>query len=652
MGTARTALLLSLLFVFLPLSIIPAEEPQSLEVSCNSNVVNAGQEVECTLDLSAVQGVSTLRFEFVLESQTSSSDSSVLSVGHHHTCSILENGTAICWGHDGYEQLGDGGDSSRHTRPSTPVSPPSDEKFDSIYSNHHRTCALSTGKNLFCWGQNDHGETGDGTSNVYSSPTNAVGFPVNRTVVDVGMGDYHTCAILDDRSLNCWGHDGDGKLGNGADETSVQYSPVSVSIPEERNPIDVEAGKTHTCVLFDDGGIMCWGRDHVGQNGDAGSGATTHLPGSNVVLPAGRSAIDLSVGAFHACAILDNSSIACWGWNAYGQIGDNTTIDAISPVLVKLPIGAKATDVDAGYYHTCAALENGSVSCWGRNNWGQISDLGLSYMPRHVNGTESTVNVAASEMHTCALADNGTISCWGENGNGQLGIGSTSDKYQPHQLDWSAAPFASISGSAPIGEWEDHSAMRGRLNSNNGGIWNVSFSVPESTVLGPYSLKISMLKIGGIRSSINLDNVVQIIGVDTDRDGVVDAEDSFPSDPDENSDRDGDGVGDNSDVFPDDPTETLDGDGDGVGDNTDAFPIDPTEWKDSDSDGVGDEADFYPYDASKSNSPSTWMILAPVGALLSLLFLVMFIRVWTRNPSDGEAPTRKFRGRRNPDRKF
>ena len=653
MGTARTALFLSLLFVFLPLSQISADEVDSPEISCTSNVVNAGQEIECSLDLSDIPGISSIRFDYVLEGENSASDSSVLALGYHHTCSILDNGTAICWGHDGYEQLGDGGNSDRHVRPSEPVSSSDGSTYRSIFSTHHRTCALTFSGSLFCWGQNDWGESGDGTTNTYSSPTVPVMIPSNRSVVTVGMGEQHTCAILDDDSLMCWGRDQDGEIGNGIEEDVAQYTPISIVIPTIRNAISVDGGHTNTCVLFDDGGIMCWGKDHVGQNGDGGSSSTTHSPGSNVALPEGRSAIDLSVGAYHSCAVLDDFSITCWGWNAYGQIGDNTTTDAISPVLVQLPAGAKATDVDAGDHHTCAVLENGSVNCWGWNKYKQVSGSDWTILtPQHVDGTNSFVHVVVAARHSCALAENGTISCWGENGNGQLGIGNTHDKNQANQLDWSTAPFASLSGPAPIGGWSESSPMRGQLISNSDGVWNISTLVPESTALGNYSLEISMLKIGGIRSSINLNNVIEIIGVDTDRDGVVDDDDAFPSDPAESRDSDSDGVGDNSDAFPSDANESVDSDSDGVGDNSDAFPNNPGETTDSDGDGVGDNTDAYPFDETRINPSSPLMMYAPAAALVALLGIILLIRMAMRTPAE-EKPEKKSRwSRKNPDRKF
>ena len=194
--------------------------------------------------------------------------------------------------------------------------------------------------------------------------------------------------------------------------------------------------------------------------------------------------------------------------------------------------------------------------------------------------------------------------------------------------------------------------MRGQLISNSDGIWNISALVPESTVLGNYSLEISMLKIGGIRSSINLNNVIEIIGVDTDRDGVVDDDDAFPSDPSESVDSDSDGVGDNSDVFPSDSSESLDSDSDGVGDNSDAFPNNPGETLDSDGDGVGDNTDAYPFDGTRINPSSPLMMVAPAAALVALLGIVFLIRMAMRTPAENKPEKKSRWSSKNLDRKF
>ena len=165
-------------------------------------------------------------------------------------------------------------------------------------------------------------------------------------------------------------------------------------------------------------------------------------------------------------------------------------------------------------------------------------------------------------------------------------------------------------------------------------------------------MEISLLKIGGIRSSITYSNAVEIIGVDSDRDGVVDDEDVFPTDPSETSDLDSDGVGDNSDAFPNNADETTDSDDDGIGDNSDAFPNNAGETTDSDGDGVGDNTDAYPYDATRINPSSPLMMYAPVGGLVALLLIVMAIRMVTRSPVEGKPEKKSRWNARNPDRKF
>ena len=626
----------------------------SESIDCESEIVNAGQEINCNIDLSAMPGASSLRFEYLIDGGPNPVKASVLSVGVQHSCGILENGSAICWGSDPHGQLGDGGSSTKYVRPTNHITSPDGSPFKSIFAKYHRTCALTFEGNLYCWGYNPNGESGDGTTNTYKSPTTPVKIPTNRTVETVGMGRSHTCAILDDSSLMCWGSDSWGILGNGDGETSSQYEPVQATVPDGRTVKSVGGGQTNTCILLTDGGVMCWGKDHVGQNGDGGTSSTTHSASSNVALPDGRAAVHLAVGDYHSCVILDNGQVSCWGYNTDGMLGDNTTSNSITPVISHLPNGSVAVDLAVGIYHSCAVIENGSVYCWGHNHKGRLGvgfTGGELHIPQHVVGATDVVAIDADEWHTCALNRNGTILCWGYNKQGQLGLGHSGDRNTPNELDWSSAPFAASSGAAPTSIWIEDS-LRGQMQKGDSNVWNLSLHLPEETPLGIYGLELNLMMIDGTRSTISMNQVIEIIGVDSDRDGVVDVEDAFPDNPDENSDRDGDGVGDNSDVFPDDSSETLDGDGDGVGDNSDAFPIDPTEWKDSDSDGVGDRADYYPYDASKSNSPSTLTILAPAGAILSLLFVVMFIRVWNRKGSGDNASTPKFRGRKNPDRKF
>ncbi|SVB87742.1 uncharacterized protein METZ01_LOCUS240596, partial [marine metagenome] len=128
----------------------------------------------------------------------------------------------------------------------------------------------------------------------------------------------------------------------------------------------VSNGYYHTCAVLDDGSLYCWGRNYNGQLGD---GTTTDIPTPvQVSLPTGRTASSVSNGYYHTCAVLDDDSLYCWGQNWNGQIGDDTTTDSSTPVEVSLPTGRTASSVATGRYHTCAVLDDGSLYCWGDNN--------------------------------------------------------------------------------------------------------------------------------------------------------------------------------------------------------------------------------------------------------------------------------------------
>ena len=327
------------------------------------------------------------------------------------------------------------------------------------------------------------------------------------------MGHKHTCAILDNDQLACWGADLHGALGNGESTSEDQYLPVIIQTPADRTPIKVEGGVSHTCILMDDGGVMCWGRDNAGQLGNGDSSPTTYAPESDVILPEGRVATDFSLGNEHSCAILDNDSVVCWGMNNYGQLGDNSTTNAKSPTFVHMPNGSKATKISSGSAHTCATIDNGSLYCWGHNKNSRLgigTSGGVHKIPMFVSANQSIVEISASSEHTCVLSENGSISCWGRNNYGQLGLGHTGERNTPNQLDWNTAPFSSIYGPAPVETWEDEQPMRGRTISGQNNVWNLRLDVPESTELGNYDLEITLMKIGGVRSTLVVDDALQI----------------------------------------------------------------------------------------------------------------------------------------------
>ena len=539
---------------------VMAEESASLELNCPNSDVNQAESMECTIDLTDYVGTSTIRYEFVsADTPTSKTHSSVLATGNSHTCAILENGSAMCWGLDNYGQLGDGGDATNLIKPTSFVSIDGGQTVAQIYARQLRTCIVLDDNSASCWGFNEDGQAGDDSTNTYKSPSVKVEFPQGKGVKSMGMGLKHTCAILEDDTLTCWGLDSHGALGNGDSDTSDKYTPQTITTPSDRKVVKVEPGETHTCILLDDGGVMCWGRDNAGQLGNGDTSDTIHTPSSNVELPEGRAATDLSVGNHHSCALLDNGSITCWGLNNYGQLGENTTTNRRIPVYAHLPTGSPAVSVSVGPHSSCAILENSSVYCWGHNHYGRLGigvTGGIYQLPMFVEGATNVVDLSLDYDHTCALSENGSISCWGRSKYGPLGIGPSGDINTPQPVDYNISPFAYLTGPAPQGDWEDETGLRGRTTAPENDIWKVEIKAPESAEMSMYNLQITLLKIGGIRETIVVENAIQIIERDSDGDGTVDSLDAFPNDVTETTDSDGDGVGDNTDAYPNDGTRS------------------------------------------------------------------------------------------------
>ena len=239
-----------LILLLVPIQTI-AEESASLELDCPNSNINQAESMECSIDLSDYVGISTIRYEFVsVDSTASKAHLSVLATGNSHSCAILENGSAMCWGLDNYGQLGDGGDATNLNKPTSFVSIDEGQTIDQIYARQLRTCIIFDDNSASCWGFNEDGQAGDDSTNTYKSPSVKVQFPDDKGVKSIGMGLKHTCAILEDDSLTCWGLDSYGALGNGNLDTSDKYTPQTITTPSDRKVVKVEPGATHTLSLI------------------------------------------------------------------------------------------------------------------------------------------------------------------------------------------------------------------------------------------------------------------------------------------------------------------------------------------------------------------------------------------------------------------
>ena len=253
------------------------------------------------------------------------------------------------------------------------------------------TCVIDDTGALTCWGAAYNGRLGYGDASHIGdneTPGDRTVDLAGRTATAIATGAAHTCALLDTGTVTCWGYGGDGRLGYG-DTTPIgdNETPGNRTVDlTGRTATAITTGSDHTCALLDTGDVTCWG---YGGDGRLGYGDTDDIgddetPGARTVDLAGRSAVAVSGGDKHTCALLDTGDVTCWGYGGAGRLGYGDTItigDSETPGARTVDLtGRTATAITAGTTHTCALLDTGDVTCWGRSNYGQLGlrrrDLG------------------------------------------------------------------------------------------------------------------------------------------------------------------------------------------------------------------------------------------------------------------------------------
>ncbi len=318
-----------------------------------------------------------------------------VTAGNSHTCALLDDGSVRCWGLGTSGRLGYGdllsiGDTETPGSVA-PVNLGAGRTATAVTAGNSHTCALLDDGSVRCWGLGTSGRLGYGNlltigDNETPGSVAPVYLGAGRTATAVKAGNSHTCALLDDGSVRCWGLGTSGRLGYGnllsIGDDEAPGSVVPVFLGTGRTARAISAGGSHTCALLDDGSVRCWGDGALGQLGQASvaSVGDDEFPGSvpAVALGSGRTAVSISAGGSHTCAVLDDGSIRCWGDGANGRlglgdtaiIGDNEHPSATA--VVDLGSGRTARAVSAGFAHTCAVLDDGSLRCWGLGTFGRL----------------------------------------------------------------------------------------------------------------------------------------------------------------------------------------------------------------------------------------------------------------------------------------
>jgi alpha-tubulin suppressor-like RCC1 family protein len=375
-------------------------------------------------------------------------DAGSLDLGTFHGCAITASGELRCWGSNQYGQLGQGNtnnignDAGEST---VPVDLGGHDAVD-VSAGQEHTCAVLDDGSVRCWGRNDRGQLGQGnTTNIGDNAgESTVLVDLDGQVArEVAAGWAHTCALLDDGFVRCWGFNGYGQLGQG-NTTNIGDDPgelpVTVALPGPA--IALTTGGNFNCALLSSGELRCWG---LALDGELAQGDTNSIgdgfgdAGQTTVAVdfAGHAVRAVSAGGAHTCAVLDDGSVRCWGWGGYGQLAQGSTAvigDGAGETTVPVDLGGhQARLIASGTYHSCAVLDDDSTRCWGYNSSGQLGlgnkdnvgdDVGETTAAVDTSGN-APIAISGGQAHTCAAWADRTVRCWGNGFSGQLGIGAS-----------------------------------------------------------------------------------------------------------------------------------------------------------------------------------------------------------------------------------
>jgi cysteine-rich repeat protein len=318
--------------------------------------------------------------------------------------------------------------------------------FLKVESNGGHSCALLGNGNIRCWGLNNLGQLGYGDTNDIGDdelPSSASDIVLGGFAVDMSVGGAHTCALLDTGNIRCWGSNSLGQLGYGnINNIGDNEDPaVAGNVNVGGAVVEVVAGGNHTCALLSNGSVKCWGRNNFGQLGlgntlDVGD---DELPSAAANVNVGGTVVQIAGGGQHTCALLDTGNVRCWGRSNFGQLGYgniNTIGDNETPASAgDVNIGGTVVQISAAANHTCALLNTGNVRCWGQSSSGQVGygntlTIGDDETPNSVGDVNVggvVTKVDAGDFHTCVILDSDNVKCWGFAGNGRLGYGNANN---------------------------------------------------------------------------------------------------------------------------------------------------------------------------------------------------------------------------------
>jgi cysteine-rich repeat protein len=370
-----------------------------------------------------------------------------VDAAYETTCVLLEGGRVRCWGANYVGQLGQGNtDALGDDEPALEVDDIMlPMPANSITSGDNHSCALvGASDDPVCWGRGNSGQLGQlAVENIGDDEFPSILAPivVGGPTAQIEAGGSHTCARLVSGTLRCWGGAYAGQLGYGNTNLVGDDEEPSAAgnVPVGSAVDDVSTGVNHTCAVLSNGAVRCWGQ---GSGGALGYGNLNNIGDDETAevvaaLDFGEDAVAVSCGYVQSCALFESGAVRCWGGNGQGELGQahvsNIGDDELATTLAPIDLGGTATMLTAGDSHACAMMDDGSVRCWGSNQSGQLGlgdtmNLGDDEVPSVAAaldfGDAQPNQVEAGGSHTCVILDRRRLKCWGYGANGQLGQGT------------------------------------------------------------------------------------------------------------------------------------------------------------------------------------------------------------------------------------
>ena len=349
-----------------------------------------------------------------------------ITAGLRHTCALLRAGEVWCWGANAAGQLGVG-DTARRLVPTRVAV----ANVTAVSASVDHTCALRADGTVACWGLNSRGQVGaNGGGGNQPAPVEVRGL---TDADQITTGQVHSCARRRGGTAVCWGDNNDGQLGDG---TNAARTAV-VAVSGLTSVAQIDGGALSTCARRTDGTVVCWGSGAIDELGDGRRLGRPTADRAIFGIPAGETCVGASCalgiggGANHTCAIRPSGTVACWGANSNGVLGDGTTV-ARAAAWPAAGLSGVA-QVTGGAAFTCVRLTSGAVRCWGANGSGQLGDgtTTASLVPVGASGVTDAEELVANFNHACARLRSGQVRCWGSNSVGELGDGSAGDRPFP-----------------------------------------------------------------------------------------------------------------------------------------------------------------------------------------------------------------------------